>query len=131
MKKIAFAVSTAVLLTGCATVFDGGSKTINISPSNGKQVKAQIIGDKNVENVTLPAIYNAKRSKEDLLIKVTDECYEETSYVVQSEITPAFFGNFLFGLFGLTGTTVDNSKGNMWTYDNAVVVPTNKKASCK
>jgi hypothetical protein len=120
-----------MLLTGCASVFDGGSKSINITPTSGDDVAVEIHGDKGIEKTTIPAVYSAKRSKEDILVKVVDDCYEDTSYVIQSEVTPAFFGNLLFGLFGMTGTTVDVSSGNMWKYDNDAIVPTSKKASCK
>lgn len=131
MKNILSLVAVAALTTGCATVFDGGSKNINISPMNGGKVKAKITGAMGTHNVTLPTIFNAKRSKEDLIVTITDKCYEETTYVVQSGVTMAFWGNVLFGVFGSTGTTVDNANGNMWTYDNSVLVPTAKKDACK
>lgn len=129
MKKILLVAP--LFLAGCATVFDGGSKNINISPSSGKNIAVEIISDKGVEQARIPTIYNAKRSKEDILVKVVDKCYDETSYVIQAGVTPAFFGNILFGLFGATGTTVDASNGNLWKYDNAVIIPTHKKDSCK
>ncbi len=131
MKKALVAVTLATSLTGCATVFDSGSKTINIAPSDGANVKAQIAGPSGVQDVTLPTTYAAERAKGAITVTVTDKCYEKTNYVAQSKITPAFFGNILFGLVGITGTVVDSSNGNMWTYDQSITVPTSKKANCK
>lgn len=131
MKKLFSLVAVAALTTGCATVFDGGSKNINIAPMSGGKVQAEVTGAMGTHKVTLPTIFNAKRSKQDLIVRVTDRCYEETTYVIQSGVTMAFWGNVLFGLVGSTGTTVDHGNGNMWTYDNSVLVPTAKKAACK
>ncbi|MAI08177.1 MAG: hypothetical protein CMF61_04375 [Magnetococcales bacterium] len=131
MRKILLASVFSIALTGCATVFDSGSKTITLTPSEGKKVDAEIYAAKGVEKVQLPTQYSAQRSKEDIVVKIVDKCYEETSHVVQSTVTNAFFGNILFGIFGLTGTTVDSSNGNMWTYDKSHVVITNKKDNCK
>lgn len=130
MKKIALTLATAVALTGCATVFDGGSKTINLIPTNGKDVRVSVRSDGGVQETNIPGIINVKRSKDDLYVTVIDKCYEG-SHVIQHEVTPAFFGNILFGIFGLTGTTVDMSSGNMWKYDNTVTIATSKKDSCK
>ena len=131
MKNILIPSILALSLTGCATVFDSGSKNLTLTPSEGKNIKAEITSSKGIEKVTLPTQYSAARSKDDIIVRVKDKCYEETSHVIQPTVTPAFFGNILFSVFGLTGTTVDSTSGNMWTYDKSHVVITSKKDNCK
>lgn len=130
IQKIVPSVVALSMLTGCATMFDGGSHSMNVRPSQGEKVKVEITSDNGPQTITIPAVVNVPRSKKDLYIAVKDDCYEGSSQVVQSEITPAFFVNFIT-VFGLTGTTVDTSNGNAWTYDDTVIVSTDKKDSCK
>lgn len=131
MKKIIAISVISLSITGCATAFDSGSKNITLMATEGQNIKAEIHSSKGTENITLPTQYSAARSKEDIIVKITDKCFEKTSHVIQPKITTAFYGNILFGLFGVTGTIVDSSNGNMWSYDKSQTVITEKKSNCK
>lgn len=130
ISKFIPAFLAVTMLSGCATVFDGGSHSMNVQPSQGKDVKIEVTGENGVQQVQIPSVVNVPRGKQDLYIAVKDECYNSTTQVVQSDITLAFFGNIFFSIFGLTGTTVDMSNGNAWTYDDNVVVATTPNGKC-
>ncbi|MCP4355490.1 MAG: hypothetical protein GY793_07645 [Proteobacteria bacterium] len=119
-----------MLLTGCAGMFTGSNKSINVSSSDGKQVKAKIASSKGISDIMLPAVYQADRDQSGIYVSINDECYENYTYIVQSRLNWPFFINFFASAFGLTGTTMDVSSGNMWTYDDMSIIPTRLKDSC-
>src|ERR1035437_48818 len=123
MKKvfllIAF-VAGASSLTGCATMFNGSARKINVQAQNGKEVKMQAQTKDGAVNLTAPSTINTTASNEDITITVADPCYKKTQTVVAKKIALAFWANaFNDGL----GSTTDSTTGSMWTYDENVVVP--------
>lgn len=122
-----------LLVSGCASIVDGGSQNINLVPSNSKdRVEATVITKNRVQVVTLPSVIHTDRSNQDIIVKIEEnnnKCYEESIQIVPSHTNPFVLGNIISG--GLFGSTTDAITGAFWEYDDNVVINANKKDSCK
>lgn len=130
MKKLLIlgvAVS-AVMLSGCSTMFNGGSQTIVATSSNPDQkVKVDVSTPNESYQTTLPAtIVTSPSSNKEVTIKVDDKCFNSTSVTVNKSVTPSYWANLLNGW----GFLIDYATGDMWKYDTKVLVPTEKKTDC-
>lgn len=115
-------------LTGCATMLNGSTRQINVQAQNGKEVKMEAQTKDGVVNLTAPSTLNTTASSANITISVTDPCYRKTQTVVSKKIALSFWANaFNNGI----GSTTDSSTGDMWTYDENVVVPVVETGTCK
>ncbi|RYD50615.1 MAG: hypothetical protein EOP52_13650 [Sphingobacteriales bacterium] len=131
INTLVVALVASTTLAGCATVFDGGNQSVDLRPSTvGENVNVKVSTKGGTQTVKVPANVSVARDKSTMLVTVDDPCYEPNQIAANSSVNPWAIGNVLFGLFGLTGTTVDMSTGNAWKYDETITVPTVKKASC-
>lgn len=114
------AVILAASLVGCASIIDGGRKTINIR-SQPPGAKATVYDKQGSAVVTgqTPVLFPLKRSggyfkgvKYRVVLEL--EGYQTTELEVKSTLNGWYFGNILFG--GLIGLLiVDPATGAMWT----------------
>ncbi|CAH0541966.1 hypothetical protein [Vibrio marisflavi] len=128
MKKlIALGIAASVVtLSGCSTMFNSGSQTI-VATSPDKNVNVDVTTASSTYQTTLPTtIVTNPSSTRDVTIKVNDKCYKNTSVTVHKSVTPSYWANILNGW----GFLIDYATGDMWKYDNQVLVPTEKKADC-
>jgi hypothetical protein len=123
MKKILLTSLAAVALvlgSGCASIIDGGSKTvqINSNPSGAKFTIYDKVG-KAVDTQITPAIVNLEREHGYLSLEDYKLVFEAPGYYpgeahVTSTLDGWYLGNILFG--GLLGIIiVDPATGDMWT----------------
>ena len=126
MKKLL--VISLIALSGCASIVDGGTQTVNLVASSGDKVHAKITTPSGYQESTLPTVISTKKKNQDIIVNVDDSCYEPTTQAVQPSLAPAFWGNVIIG--GLIGSTTDFATGAAWKYDNTNVVYVAKKASC-
>ena len=131
INVLVVAMATTLSLSGCATVFDGGAQSVNLLPSLGSNVKVKITSKGGTREASLPTVVSLPRAKSDIVVVVDDPCYEQSQMVSSPQLDPWAIGNVIFGVFGLTGTTVDMQSGNAWKYESTITVPTSKKASCR
>lgn len=120
MKNLAAGIVTAsvILTSGCATIINDETQSINVRTSNNTEIEAQVGG----QQVTTPASVSVKRAKDDLVVQTSNEkCSPSTS--VESSVDDVFFINILSG--GVFGSTTDYSSEEMWEYDSDVVVNCN------
>lgn len=103
------AVSTMVLMSGCATIINGKTQVVDVT--SGTKKTFNIDG----QEYTTPAKVHLHRDKDNKEITV-DGCSEKVT--LKSEMNPAVLGNILFG--GLPGTTTDLATGSGWKYDDEV-----------
>lgn len=123
MKIIFISSLIVILFNGCATLFGGGGQqTINVSGNTDKKMKAIIKYSDGSHNqyVSIPSRVFVNRKKQDLIIESTENEFD--TYIVASELNPAFVPNFLGGIFGFTSTAIDAQTGAMWHYDDSVIV---------
>lgn len=136
MKKIV-CVLALIALSGCASIVNDKNQKVQISASNGQELKGTI---QDIETKTVkvdgkrqkktaqtvsgsftgkPADVMVERSSVKKVVVVeNEECQKETP--LNSNVSPMFFGNILIG--GLIGSTIDASTQKMWQYQEKVVV---------
>lgn len=103
-------VGFGVLFSGCATILDGKTQSINLSSSKVRTV------DINGQQYTAPGVVTLQRSNNDAIINVK-ECNK--TVLLQKSVNPTFFVNILSG--GAFGSTTDYSTDAMWKYDQTNV----------
>lgn len=100
----------AIVFSGCATILDGKTQTINLMTSKPKTV------DINGQQFSAPGIVTLQRSNKDAIVNIK-ECNKQL--VLQKSVNPTFFVNILSG--GAFGSTTDYSSEAMWKYDQTNV----------
>jgi outer membrane murein-binding lipoprotein Lpp len=117
MKKILLPAALLGVLTasGCATVMNEDTQSINVRTSNNSKITTSIDG----RPVDIPASISVRRANKDLVIYTTAEnCVRETR--IGTSVDSVFFVNMLSG--GSSGSTTDYASSNMWEYDSDVMV---------
>lgn len=126
MKKLLGFAGYMILLTGCATIMNDASKTVQIT-SNVPEAHYSIKNKSGVvvQNGLTPSSVNLRVSDgaysgERYLIDFTKSGYLPVSAVLDSEISGWWFGNLL--LFGgiLGFAVIDPISGKMWTLSDSV-----------
>lgn len=133
-KKVSLFLVLSLLTSSCAGLISGSDQDIFITSSRGHQGVEVAVIDKSgaSRNVKLPASVNVRRSQSPLIIKVKDSrCYEQSQRSVSSKWNTMMIVDVIWGVIGLTSTTVDMNSGAAYSYDDTVLVNTNKKSSCK
>ncbi|MBD3843707.1 MAG: adenosine deaminase [Campylobacterales bacterium] len=100
----------AMLLSGCATILDGKTQTINLTTSKPKSV------DINGQQYSAPGIITLQKENKDAVLNIK-ECNK--TIVLTKSVTPSFFVNILSG--GALGSTTDYATDAMWKYDQTNV----------
>ena len=123
---IALPLVSAVMFSGCATLFGGGGKQTILIKSE-KPVRASIgyATDDNktatqTQSFTTPATLTMVRENKNLLIK--SENGEFKPVVVEKKLNGWFWGDVI--ATSLLSTTVDAITGAMWKYDENITIPT-------
>lgn len=107
-----------VFLSGCASILNDKTQSVNVSSSTGADIKGTVNG----VPFKAPGIVSVVREKKDLIfVTETEGCTKET--VAPKEISGMFWVNILSG--GSTGSTTDYATEKMWKYSDTVVI------SCK
>lgn len=109
MKKsliLVLPLAGAMLFSGCATILDGKTQTINLTTSKPKTV------DINGQQFSAPGVVTVQRSNKDAIVNIK-ECNKQI--LLQKSVNPTFFVNILSG--GAFGSTTDYSSDAMWKYD--------------
>lgn len=131
MKKLLVAVLGIICFTGCATILGGGGEQniqfVSQDPEATPQVN--IVSKGGSQSAKLPATLKVKRSSQDILVTVEDDCYKKNTQSVSKHMNPYFFGNVILG--GIFASSTDSITGAAWEYDNTVVVYTTPNETCK
>jgi hypothetical protein len=117
MKKLALSATLAAvtLMSGCASIFNDKTQTINVTASNAATIKGTVDG----MPFTTPGAVNVFRQKNaKIFITEAEGCNPQT--VADSNVDVKFFGNILSG--GVLGSTTDYSTEKMWKYSENVVI---------
>lgn len=116
MKSLAIIVAaSSLVLGGCASILNDATQPVNVSTSNGKEIKGTIDG----VPFSAPGVVNVTRANQNkVIVTETAGCTKETA--LQKEVDPKLFINILSG--GAFGSTTDYSTEKMWKYSDNVVV---------
>jgi hypothetical protein len=114
-----------LLFTGCASIVDGGPKTVHFN-SNPEGAKVSVFDkkDKEVAVITTPGVLALDRggfySRDWYRVDYELPGYYPYEMHIKSKLDLWYLGNIVWGVFGLVGVTiaygvVDPATGNMWT----------------
>ena len=130
MNKIVLSLTGIMLLSGCSTIIEGSTQTVNFSTGMDKQIHAVITSSGGTMPVILPQALAVNKSSNDLVINIKDgNCVLPSTTIVKSHLNPWFWGNIIFG--GLIGSTTDSASGAAWEYDNNILVNVALKDGCQ
>ena len=125
--------TSLVALQNCATVFNGGSQSV-IANASGEieNISVEVKTPNGAYRSRLPAtIVTSPSSFNKTTITVRDKCYEDIQFEVGKSLTPSFWVNFAWLVWFPVAMGVDLLTGNAWKMDNQVIVPLNKRDTCK
>ncbi len=117
MKSITVAaIVVAVGLTGCASILNDKTQRINVSASNGAEIKGTVNG----QPFAGPGVIEVLRENKDKVFSTeTAGCSRE--FVAPKSVDTKFWINILTG--GVLGSSTDYGTEKMWKYDDQVVIP--------
>lgn len=117
--KAVTTLALVVTLTGCATIMDGGPKTVTVK-SDPTDAHVRVFDKKGMEVTTqrTPAILSLERggiySTAKYRLVIEKEGYQPTEVTVRSTLNGWYLGNLIFG--GPLGLLIiDPLTGAMWT----------------
>ncbi len=119
--------------SSCGLLFGGRTTGINlIATDPDATVQVELNQNGVIREAEAPGYVSVNRSKSDIIVTVKeDSCYKKS----QTVITPGYnfiaFIDVIWGVFGLTSTTVDYTTEAFWDYDNTAYINTAKKSNCK
>ena len=128
MKKLhlLFFTSLAILISGCASIVDGGNKTVQVTSNPpGAQFAVYNSSGKFIITQTTPAIVTLPRSDgwfvpASYKLICDKEGYHSDESHIRAILSPWYFGNIIFG--GLIGIViVDPATGAMWVLNKKEV----------
>lgn len=130
MRKLAFALGCALLLAACATIVKGTTQVVAVntpgvpgatctlsSPSLGSRV------------VITPGTTTVEKSKDNINVRCTKECYLDGAGVLSSSFQAVTAGNIILG--GVIGLGVDAASGAMNEYAAEVQVVMQVDPNCE
>jgi hypothetical protein len=129
IKKITLLITSTISIASCATMFNGGSQTIIVNPTNpDDNPKVKITTSDGSYMAKLPATVSSSPSTfNEVIIDVQDECYQPLSVRVGKTITASYWAN----IFNIYGFFIDPLSGAMWKLDSQVAVPAQEIENCK
>lgn len=124
MKKLIALVAMLCSLSACATILLGKTQDIEIDAEYSTyNVKAEVVTDKEREQVILPTMITVPRNTKSITVNVVgNECYDSNSVTIRP-LGDWLWLNGVFSMFGVTCTTVDMINGAKWEYADRVTVP--------
>ncbi len=115
MKKIISIATISLIMTGCASIINEKTQTVNVSTSNGEKVTGVVNGQAFTAPSVVPLV---RENKNKVFVTDNAKCAKET--VAEKTVDPIFFINILSG--GPFGSTTDYSSEKMWKYSENVVI---------
>lgn len=129
MKKnlmILVPLASAVMFSGCATLFGGGEKQM-VSINSDKPMKATLSYEdgSSPQYFTTPATLSVERKNKK--VKISSESNEFNTIEIDNKVNGWFWVNILGAPGGtVLSSTTDAATGAMWKYEDAVTVQSNK-----
>ena len=141
MKKLVIAMLalSSIGLSGCATLFGGGtSQTVNLIPSDGQTHKVTIVAPNQEKySAEIPKAIPVNKSSKDIVVTIEeDESVKADTVIVKSKMDPWFLGDVV--ALSLLSSSIDCLSGAAWRYDDNVTInvtpktePTTEKKDAK
>ncbi len=120
MKSV-YVLIPALLVGGCATIFEGTDQTITINTTPpGASCDITRKGEQIGKVSPTPGSIRVEKSKEDLSILCTKDRYVLANTAQSPKFVGTTFGNIVAG--GLVGVLVDAATGANFTYPDKIEV---------
>ncbi|QOY53009.1 hypothetical protein [Candidatus Sulfurimonas baltica] len=121
---IALPLISAVMFSGCATLFGGGGKqTLSINSDKPMPITIAYADGSSPQYVTTPATISVERRNRD--IKISSNAGEFQPVTVKKSVNGWVVANILGGFASILSTTTDAASGALWKYDDAVNIHSN------
>jgi hypothetical protein len=121
MRKAFFVLLGALALAACATVTKGTTQVIAVNtpgvPGATCTLTSSAIGS---QLVVTPGTISLEKSKEEVSVRCTKQCYTEGAGVIASNLEGMTAGNIILG--GVIGFGVDAASGAMNKYSPEIQV---------
>lgn len=113
--------ATLLLMTGCSTIINNRSQTIDIYTTKNQTTTAEVHAPKQAPyTLTVPnKIHSRPSSFDAFTVKVTDPCFKPYSININKSIHPSYWAN-VFTYF--VGFPLDYVSGYMWEYDKSTTL---------
>ena len=115
----------ALLVSGCASVIEGGDQVINVSVAGCEDhvdVTCTVTNDEGTSKLIPPASVSVDKDKDELTVMCeSKDGGARGEFTVESTYEAWNAGNILLG--GVIGIGVDAATGAMWKYPDTIVVP--------
>ena len=120
-KTAAAAIATsAILLSGCATIIDGSSEKIGITTGAVQGAHCVLSNGEGQWSVITPGKVTVERSKHDMKVTCSKQGYQEVSQTIPSDLNGWALVNFALAVVPLG---VDAATGAINDYDDMTNIP--------
>jgi len=130
MRKLLLAAVCGLVVAGCATIIKGSNQTVSVNtpgvPGAMCTLTSEGIGTKYVQT---PGSITLEKSKDNIVVTCTKECYLDSGGVLNSKFQAVTLGNILLG--GVIGLGVDAASGAMNEYSPDIQVLMQPDPKCK
>lgn len=115
MKSIIAIAAATLVLSGCASILNDQTQSVNVTTSNGQEVTGTVNGTA----FKAPGVVQLTRENQNKVFRTDNaNCAKET--VAEKSVDGKFFINILSG--GVFGSTTDYSTEKMWAYAQNVTI---------
>jgi hypothetical protein len=129
MKKLGFLLLAALTLAACATIVKGTTQVVAVNTPGVPQATCTLtspaIGSR---IVVTPGTTTLEKSKENIAVRCTKECYLDGAGIIASNFQAMTAGNIIVG--GVIGLGVDAASGAMNEYAPEVQVLMQPDPAC-
>ena len=118
-------LTTIMLSSGCATMFNGTDQSVYVSTdgiSQSEKVRVKVNDGYHEFNATIPSQITLLHSMKGVAITVKDKKYDSTTYTVKKSIAMSTFLNLLTPVF-IVGLIIDFATGSIWQYPASIIIP--------
>lgn len=123
-----FALASAALLTGCASITQGTHQNITVTTPPVHGARCQLKNTKGVWVIPkTPGWVKVHKASGPLNVTCRKLGYAPGKKIVNSHMQAAVAGNVIFG--GLVGVGLDSADGAAFKYPKKVVVPMRQSSS--
>jgi len=115
MRNVVLAVGSTILLSGCATLFEGTSQSVSIvTDPAGANCMVDRSGARIAQVNPTPGSIHIDKSKNDLSIHCEHVGYQAATIASSPRFQGTTFGNIIAG--GMVGVIVDAASGANFAY---------------
>jgi uncharacterized protein YceK len=118
ITNIGFLLVVVALTSGCASILNDKTQTVNVSASNGEAISGTVNG---MPFKAPGMVVMTRENSNKVFVVDTPGCVKETA--ANKSVDIAFLGNIISG--GTFGSSTDYETEKMWKYADNIVINCN------